>query len=62
MINQGRLVCYARLFALDQVREVVVLFQSLACLGQNGVKPFPQRPILDALDFAHQLDPAVPDF
>jgi hypothetical protein len=48
--------------APDEMREVVILFDSFARSGDDGLEPSFQLSILDMLDFARQLDPAVPDF
>src|SRR5215467_4900524 len=62
VIDQRRIVYDARLLTLYQMRKIVVLFDSLACLGQDGMQLPSQSAILDIFNFLHQLDPAVPDF
>src|SRR6516164_452028 len=62
MVDQRRLVHDARLLAADQMREVVILFEPFARLGEDGMELSPEHAVLDILDFAPQLDPAVPDF
>jgi hypothetical protein len=44
------------------MREVVILFEPFAGLGENGMKLSPQRAVLDIFDFATQLDSPLPDF
>jgi hypothetical protein len=62
MVDQRRLVYDARLLARDEMREVVILFEPFARLGENGMELSPQRAVLDIFYFAPQLDPAMPDF
>src|SRR6516165_9633928 len=62
MVDQRRLVHDARLLARDQMREVVILFEPFIRLGEDGMELSPEHAVLDILDFAPQLDPAVPDF
>ena len=62
MINERRPVYDPRLFALHQVREVVVLFEMSGHLGNDGGKRLSQRAVIDALDFPREIDLAVPDF
>jgi len=50
------------LFPLYQMREVVILFQSFACLGQDCVELSSQPSILDMFNLARKVDPAMPDF
>ena len=62
MINHRQLIGDADLYPLYQMREVVVLFQSFPCFGQDSVELPSQLPILDMFDLARQVDPAMPDF
>src|SRR5882672_3826122 len=62
VIDQRRLVCDAGPPTLYEMWEIVVLFELLACLGQNGMELPSQRAIFNVLYFGDQLDPAVPDF
>jgi len=60
MIDQRRLVRDAQLLTLYEMRKIVVLFEPLARLGEDGVQLLPQLAILDVFDFARELDPVVP--
>ena len=62
MVDARRPVLDARLLALHQVREVVVLFDAVGGLGEDVVELTPQRAVVDVLDFLRQLDLAVPVF
>jgi hypothetical protein len=52
----------ATLFTPYQMREVVILFQSFARFGEDGMELPSQPTILDMLHLLRQVDPAVPDF
>ena len=52
VINHRRIVGDVNLFPLYQMREVVILFQSFARLGQDGVELLSQPSILDMFDLA----------
>ena len=62
MVDQRRLIYDPRLPTRYEMREVVILFEPFARLGEDGMELSPQRAILDIFDLAPQLDPAVPDF
>src|SRR5262249_47653192 len=62
MVDQRRLVYDPRMSTLYQMREVVILFEPLARLGEDGMELSSQRAVLDIFDFAPHLNPAVPDF
>jgi hypothetical protein len=60
MIYRRRLV--GDLATLDQMRDVVVLLDPFARLGDDRVKPTSELSILDILDFARQLYSTVSNF
>src|SRR5262249_61929536 len=62
MINERRPVLDAWLCTSDQMREIVVLLDMPARLGEDAAQPAAKGAVADALDLAFELDPAVPDF
>jgi hypothetical protein len=62
MIDERRPVVDARLLAHYQTGEVVVLREVVARLCEDAPQLALEHGILDELDLARELDPAVPDF
>jgi hypothetical protein len=52
MVDQQRLVYDPRLPTRYEMREVVILFEPFARLGEDGMELSPQRTVLDIFDFA----------
>ena len=51
VIDQRRPVCDAGLTAFYEMREIVILFELPACLGQDGMELSSQRAIFNVLNF-----------
>src|SRR5262249_43093073 len=60
MIDEGRPIRDARLIAFDQTREIIVLGEMLARLGENTLELTPEFAVVYSIDLLRQVDHAVP--